>query len=214
MGDDKPEEQKSGKWTRRKFLMAGGLATVGVCTPVRFCGYETLDWGPLAHLSQSQAAILAVTIDTLLPEVADRTPETLAGHVSFVDSYMAGLPPSDRAQFGYLLYLIEHVPVVFSLNVRRFSRLPRESRTRYMQTWQRSGLGHRRLGYRSLKSIAFIAHYRTQASFQLIGYTGPVAPNFPGPEPSRVRYAALVAPEGAPIGFSSFGNERPGSTNP
>ena len=211
MGVDKPGKQKSRKWTRRKFLMAGGLATVGVCTPIRFCGYDTLEWGPLAHLSNSQAAILAMTIDTLLPDVADRTPEMLADHVSFVDGYMTGLPSSDRAQFGYLLYLIEHVPIMFSLNIRRFSRLPRESRIRYMQTWQRSGLGHRRLGYRSLKSIAFIAHYRTKASFELIGYTGPVAPGFPGPEPSQIRYAALVAPESATIGF---GSPPTGSTEP
>lgn len=183
-------------WTRRRFIKMtiAGVATAG------FAGYRggfythTHALRGLRHLSPTTSAILYAIIDTILPPDADRKPATLRRHVVDIDRYITGIPGADRRQLILLLYLVEHTTLPFGPHISRFSRLSHKARTRTLQHWQTSSIGLVRLGLQSLKTLVFLAYYRTPEAFRSIGYTGPIAPGFQGPPASRARYDRLLAP--------------------
>jgi hypothetical protein len=191
--------------TRRQWLTAiGGLGAT--CTGLgawRALSYPDLAaFRGLAAFSPRQGFILAAIVDTMLPEAAPRTPEVLVGHVQAIDRYCAGTEPGDRAQLGQLLYAVEHATPLDG-HVRRFTSLGRAGRTDVLEDWQTSGMTLRRLGFRSLKALVFLAYYRAPAAWVAIDYPGPIRPGGGGSADDRARYAALAAPPGARPGFGT-----------
>ena len=185
-------------WTRRRFLALGIGGGFALYAPIRFGFYEEAEhFSALKSLSLTQGAVLAALVDAILPARADRTPERLREHVRAVDAYLQGMNPVDVRDLGLGLLGIEHATLPFGPYLRRFTRLPRGDRQAYLRGWQRSRFGLRRLGFRGIVGLVFIAYYRSPESFRAIGYSGPVVPGYEGPEESRARYDRLLAPPGA-----------------
>ena len=136
------------------------------------------------------------------PPAANRSPQKLLEHVRFVDGYLTGLDAGDVWQLRWLLSLFDHATPL-ELKLRRFTRLTDADRADVLLGWQRSAIGLRRLGYRSLKSLAFLAYYRDDEAFATIGYPGPLMRGFAGPVESQERYDALLAPADARPGAPS-----------
>jgi hypothetical protein len=166
---------------------------------VRLLGYsEARVPASLTHLSPTEAAILGATLDTLLPPEADRSNETIQGHVAWIDGFLVHTPEADRKQLSLLLYGIEHATLPLGPYVRRFTRLPYEARVRYLRGWQQSRIAHLRLGLKAIRALAFLAYYRTPAAMARIDYPGPMTQT-PGTQQSRERYDGLYAPPEAPV---------------
>lgn len=184
------------RWTRRRVLGwtgAGLLGGVGLALRTG-CYEDTPAFRTLVHFSATTGAILLRVIEAVLPDNADRSPATLQQHVQNIDAYLQGLPSEDVRLLNVLLYGVEHAPFLAGLYVRRFSRLSLIHRQRVLYDWQTSQIGLRRLGLQSLKTLVFMSYYRNDAAFRSIRYSGPIVRGYTGPEASRKRYDALLAP--------------------
>lgn len=206
MNEELQPARRGVRLTRRRLILlaAGGAALVAV--PARVGFYDEGGLDGLRHLSIRQGAILLALLDALLPPFADRSREALEDHVRFIDGYLGHVPDSARRDLPMLLYGVEHLTLPYGGALRRASRLDRAARARCLLAWQTSRFGLLRLGLRSLASMAFLALYRSEDAFRAIGYSGPaMPPGWEGPEESRARYAALLAPAGARPAFGEPG---------
>jgi hypothetical protein len=192
------------KLTRRAFLV-GGAATTATCAGLgtwRACSYPGAEaFRGLGHFSARAGFILGAVFETMLPPAADRSRETIVGHVRALDAYCDGLAPGDRAQLVQLVYALEHATLPFGGHWSRFSSLPAAARADVLASWQTAGMELRRLGYRSLKAMVFLVYYREPAAWATIDYPGPIRPRGGGDDEQRARYDALLAPAGARPGF-------------
>lgn len=185
------------KLTRRKLLVGAATLAAGTCVGVRGFHYpDAAHFGGLTHLSPRAGVILAAIVDTLLPPAA-RPPDALVALVRTIDGFLAGVPAHDRDQLLQGLYAVEHGTLPFGTHVARFTSLDHAGRTDVLTAWQTSRIAKCRLCYRSLKALAFLAHYRDAAAFAPIRYPGPALPGGGGTAEVRARYAALAAPPGA-----------------
>lgn len=174
-----------------------GLATgaVSLLGGLRCCGYATATLPPLSYLSPTAAAILASAMEAVLPDGAVERAEVLHSHLGVVDNYLAA-NPTMRSELVQLLYALEHTTPILGGYVRRFSRLPLPARRTVLHAWKQSGWRLCCVGSRGLVCLCYLAHYRLPEAWEAIGYTGPILPVFDGLEPSRSRYAALLAAPG------------------
>ncbi|MBI2569791.1 MAG: twin-arginine translocation signal domain-containing protein [Candidatus Schekmanbacteria bacterium] len=193
---------KSRHWPRRRFLKV--VAAAGAAGAL---GWLRCDRYPdsamrLEHFSGPLPLVLAAVVETMLPPAADRSPATIEKHLIDIDQYLTGFDPLDLLQLAALLYAVEHGTLWHGHALGRFTAIPPSARAAALQSWQESSVSLCRLGHRSLKSLAYLAHYRSPAAFRAIGYEGPRAPGFSGTEASRELYDPLLAPPGMEPGFS------------
>ena len=129
-------------------------------------------------LTPRQRAVLALVVDTLVP---DGTDHGLAERVAAV---VDQLPPADHAQLGLLLGLFDSrlVNFLFTGRAERFSRLDRSARERYLRSWALSRLNLRRSGFQALKRITAVTRYTAtddrghNPTWAALGYPGPLSP--------------------------------------
>ncbi len=180
---------------RRRFLRGslflGGSAIVGWS---RLRQPQSHLFRDLQNLKPWSAVILVSVLRTLLPPSAPQTPEALLKYIRAIDRYLTGMEPWDILQVNALLLGVDQAPLLFQWQWSRFSRSTKQQCSRALKDWQTSSLGLRRLAYRTLKTMAFLAYYQTDEAFQTIGYSGPLFRNFQGLPHSRARYDSLLAP--------------------
>jgi len=204
---NKPKSQKKNQtpqtfWSRRRFIQASAVGGLAI-TALKVTGYQYKDlFSTLHHLSATEGAILFSVVEAMLPDNANKTPKVIQRHVKAIDQYLFGIPKEDIRQIHLLLYGLEHATVSMGFSIFRFSSLSVQKRRQFLSWWQTSSIGLLRLGLESLKSMVFMAYYRTADAFRSIGYPGPIAPGFTGPEASRKRYSRLLAPPEKEPGWS------------
>src|SRR4051794_24234564 len=92
----------------------------------------------------------------------------------FVDGLLADLPPTSQRQARVMLRVVEHGTHLFDLKTKRFTRLSPAEQDTYLQGWMESSLGARRVIFRALKTLAALGYYAQDATWDSIGYDGPV----------------------------------------
>lgn len=183
--------------SRRRFLRWGaGLTTLSVVGWVRTPRAFHLTDGSLKNLRSRSATVLASVFPVMLPPSAPSSPKDLERYVRAVDDYLTGLDPFDILQVNALLLAIDQTPLLFRFQWRRFSRANPGQQAASLRGWQTSMIGLRRLAYRTLKTMCFLAYYQDDRAFKDIGYPGPLFRQFKGLPHSQKRYDGLLAPKG------------------
>jgi hypothetical protein len=187
------------KLSRRAFVV--GAASATTCAGLgawRGCWYPGAGaFAGLRVLSPRQGVIMAAVADAVLPDEAARDAETVRGHVAAIDEFLVGLPAGNLDDLDRLCVVLEHATLPFGGHLRRFSSLSRAARREVLADWRAAGRADRRLGFRSLKAIVFLAWYRTPEAWAGAGYEGPILPAGGAAAP----YDALRAPAGARPGW-------------
>jgi hypothetical protein len=190
------------KLTRRQLLIGGAATATAGLGGWRACWYPgARAFRGLAVLSPRQGVILAAAFDALWPDEAARDDATMREHVAAADVFLVGLDAGDLAQLDQLLYALEHATLPFGGYFRRFSSLPRAARREVLADWRGAGMAQRRLGFRTLKAVAFLVYYRTPPAWAQVRYGGPILPGGNASPELGARYDGLRAPPGARPGF-------------
>ena len=126
-------------------------------------------------LSDKELLVLAAAVQRLVatdgPDAP--SPDGLA-LASWLDSYLAGLDAPLRRDLRALLHLLEHGSSLFRLRATRFTHLSPDEQDATLEDWSQSVLSVRRQGFQALRSLAFVAYYRDDRTFALLGYPGPM----------------------------------------
>ena len=123
----------------------------------------------LVCLAPREASIFACLVDTvaapepLLPAVA-RTDCAFA-----FDRWMAAGPALNARGMRGLLLALEVMPVAMGYG-KRFRRLPRAERTRFVHAIEHSSNRHVKQLVKALKGAAFLAYYGDDAVMRQVGY--------------------------------------------
>jgi D-cysteine desulfhydrase len=167
--------------SRRRFLrntLLGGalLGTAGIVGR-HLSGYHLDD--ATAHklraLSPKEYLILdAVVRRMLAADAADAPPPD--GAALFVDSYLTRIDEGNRSDVRALLQLVEHGSGPFRFGLTRFTHMTPDEQDATLRDWESSRLALRRQGFQALKSMAMLGYWRLDATWPLIGYTGPMLP--------------------------------------
>jgi hypothetical protein len=125
------------------------------------------------------------TLRALAEVVAPQPPGLPVDHdaiVEMVDVFVAEMPRFLQVAFPIGLWLLEIGTRIWGGTLRRFSKLDRARRDRYVRGWVRSRLGFRRDLIKGVKGLILFAFYSDRRVHPIIGYEGP-------------RHAELVAAE-------------------
>jgi hypothetical protein len=123
----------------------------------------------LVCLAPREASIFACLVDTvaapepLLPAVA-RTDCAFA-----FDRWMAAGPALNARGMRGLLLALEVMPMAMGYG-KRFRRLPRAERTRFVRAIEHSSNRHVKQLVKALKGAAFLAYYGDDAVMRQVGY--------------------------------------------
>lgn len=180
--------------TRRQLLrtsIAGAavLSGAGLLVP-----YLSRRNGPVSAptdlriLSATEWAVVeAVASRVLAADGPDALPPERAEAGRFADRYLAGLDEALRRDVRALLLLIEYGAGPMSLRPRRFTQLSAVERDAVLHDWETSALALRRQGFQALKTLCLFAYWRLDATWPLLGYTGPLVarPSDAGTEAGR-----------------------------
>jgi hypothetical protein len=168
---------------RRRFLRTTlwGSALLGLSLTVgkHLSGYslDAETTGKLRVLSPKEFLVLRAAVRRLVATDAADAPDADAlGVAHFVDSYLEKLPAAMRSDFRALLHLLEHGTVIFRLAGSRFTRMSAEEQDRTLADWESSRLAVRRQGFQALKTMALLGYWRSDQTWPLIGYSGPMLP--------------------------------------
>jgi hypothetical protein len=123
-------------------------------------------------LSDANRATLRALGETLFPSTGPTDPSGADIVPDGVDALVAIMDPPVAKKLGLVLSTFELAAIVcFG---RRFSRLPDEKRTRYVDGWMRSRLAPRRVVYRALRDLCAGAYYNDERVWPVLGYDGPL----------------------------------------
>jgi hypothetical protein len=115
--------------------------------------------------SARQAGVFRALLEALIPGASPAL-------VFEVDRIMASKPPDLRRKTKLFLLVLNLLPVLRWL--RPFVWLTLEQRERFLRFLERGPVRLFRLGFFGVRSVAMIAHYGSEASWQRIGFHGPV----------------------------------------
>ena len=172
---------------RRRFLrtslagaaLLGGAAVVGR----HLSGYhlDPVVARKLRVLSPKEYLVLRAAARRLCAADGPDAPDPDALDVAlFADAYLAKVPAPMQSDVKALLQLLEHGSVLFRASISRFTHLSPEAQDATLADWQESRLAVRRQGFQALKTLALLGYYRHDATWPLLGYTGPMLPARPG----------------------------------
>jgi hypothetical protein len=91
----------------------------------------------------------------------------------FVDRYLADAPRDDRRDLLRFIGYLEHVAPLAVGHGARFTALAPEVQDRVLQGLEASDYSMLRAGFQALKSLALMACYRRDESWEELGYPGP-----------------------------------------
>ncbi len=135
-------------------------------------------------LSDQQRATLAAVYATLIersPDGSDQQTAVLSRVERLIDSID---DVRDRRQLGVLLSVIgsRAANLVATGKPRTFASLDAGARERVLESWARSSVQLRRVGFQALKRLICLSHYcwptedRTHPAWRAVGYPGPLPP--------------------------------------
>lgn len=165
--------------SRRRLLKVGlfGSALLGVAAIVgrNLSGYVLPRGIALRALSTKELIVLAAVCERICaPDGPDAPrPDGLA-MAAWLDGYIATMDPPVRRDLSALFALVEHGSSLFRLGATRFSHLSIAEQDATLQDWSTSALSVRRQGFQGLRALAFLAYWRQDATWPLLGYPGPM----------------------------------------
>jgi hypothetical protein len=123
-------------------------------------------------LSDANRSTLRALGETLFPSTGPTDPSGADIVPDGVETLIAGMDPDVVKKLGLVLSAFELAAIVrFG---RRFSRLPEEKRTHYVDGWMRSRLAPRRVVYRAIRELCASAYYNDERVWPMLGYDGPL----------------------------------------
>ncbi len=123
-------------------------------------------------LSDANRSTLRALGETLFPSTGPADPSGADIVPDGVASLVAGMDPTVARKLGLVLSAFELAAIVrFG---RRFSSLPDEKRSRYVDGWMRSRLAPRRIVYRTIRGLCAAAYYNDDRVWPMLGYDGPL----------------------------------------
>ena len=181
--------------SRRRLLQGslGGAAflQLGALLPTACASYPPRNDGAFTALDAKTAAIVEAVADALVDDGTGKLPiPSKLGIARRVDRMVAGLHPDVRTQTLLMFNVIEHFPLVFGFYTARFTKLPRADQKAYLEGWESSGLGFRRMIAQALKMFVYVNYYAAPETWEMLGYDGPWVGRFdiPPTEPPLAKY--------------------------
>lgn len=141
----------------------------------------------LERLTENEGRILAAVYATITA-VTDQA--RIQDAVHRMDAFLGHLGRWDRLELRAALQLVEQSPLVFHGLAPRFTSLSLENRARCLEGF-RNGARWRKPVFSGLKELCYLVHYTDPASWDEIGYSGPLVPR--APRARLDRYEALLA---------------------
>ncbi len=191
------EAPAGAKMTRRRALVAGGVAAAAIGLGLRVSGYPTRAGWKGAVLAAWEADVVEAAATVILPP--DAPPVALERIPSRIDRYLTGMPEPMLREVHGMLALIEHATTPLGRRLHRFTLLDRAGREAFLLGLDARG-GLLAQAYRGIRDLCLLAHYQDPESWSLLGYEGPrVALDYDPAGASRMSwpgYDGLVAPEG------------------
>ena len=162
--------------SRRTFLRGslGASALLGGAALFRSASGYHLDPSVAARLSVLSPKEFLILHAVVTRIVAGDLETTL-----FVDRYLGNLDLALQKDLRALCHLVEHGSGPWCLSPTRFTRMSDDQKDAVLRDWQSSRLVFRRRCFQALRSLSFLAYYRTQNTWSELGYTGPVLPRPP-----------------------------------
>lgn len=167
--------------SRRSFLqstaLVSGWLAVSRLPLATATAAEAVATDGLQVLTPAEAEVLAAvgeriafTGDPAMPAFH----ETAA--LKTIDQALRMVDDNIREQIGWLLWLFDYGPPVFSFRFARFTSLSPEEQDEYIRGWALSRLGVRRIGFQALKNLVMLGYYSQDATWKGIHYRGPWVP--------------------------------------
>lgn len=117
---------------------------------------------PLQFFSPTEAEILTVLTERMVgtdfPNIEHASPVTI------IDAFVVELPSNLQVQLRRALHLFQWCPVVFTGQLRPFTRLSPRDAEIYIQSWAESRFAIRRRLFRGLRDLTFLGYYSQAAT--------------------------------------------------
>jgi hypothetical protein len=169
--------------SRRRFLrntlLGGALLGTAAVVGRHLSGYHLDEETAkrLRALSPKEYLVLQAIVRRLVaPDAADAPSPDALGAALFVDGYLTKLDEGTRSDVRALLHLFEHGSGPFRFGLTRFTHMSPDEQDATLTDWETSRLTVRRRGFQALKTLAMLGYWRADATWPLIGYTGPMLP--------------------------------------
>lgn len=121
-------------------------------------------------LSPKEYNVLRAVGDRIVPQATDVPALDLARKA---DAILAGVRPEMQRDFKLLLIAFEYGALLLSGRLKFFSQMCPQEQDAYLESWQRSRLAFKRMGFQVLKRTALATYYGCRESWIRIGYPGP-----------------------------------------
>ena len=112
---------------------------------------------PLQFFSPKEAKILIVLTERMVG--TDFPNIEHAPVVTIIDAFVAELPLNLQVQLRRALHLFQWCPIVFTGQLRPFTRLSPPDAEIYIQSWAESRFARRRRLFRGLRDLTFLGYY-------------------------------------------------------
>ena len=161
---------------RRKFLITGGLSTVGVLAGsaiyrVRGVWWDQESSAQYSMLSPREAQIADAIADAMFPGDHLGMPNgTEVGVVQTLDDYLAAINPHTANLLRLLLHAIDELAIVSGLSMTRFHRRSREKRKEILRAWDTSRVTARREAFFGLKIILCMGYCESPRVIRAAGW--------------------------------------------
>jgi hypothetical protein len=166
--------------SRRRLLRTGllGGALLGLSAVVgrSLTGYR-LPAGvsrPRTLSDKELIVLAAITSRIVAPDGPDAPPADGWALASWLDDYLGKMDPALLGDLRALLHFVEHGGPLFRLRATRFSHMTSDEQDATLAAFADSPITVRRQGLQALRALAFLAYYRQDATWGLIGYPGPI----------------------------------------
>lgn len=118
---------------------------------------------PLQFFSPTEAEILTVLTERMVgtdfPNIEQPPPVTI------IDAFVVELPSNLQVQLRRALHLFQWCPVVFTGQLRPFTRLSPRDAEIYIQSWAESRFAIRRRLFRGLRDLTFLGYYSQPSTY-------------------------------------------------
>lgn len=167
---------------RRHLLRAVAAAALAICGSavafVRTRGYSVPATETLAVLSPWQFVVVQhaarrITAPDRPGDASIPTADDL-DVASFVDAWMARMPPRICRDLRRFFAYLEHVAPLSAGYLSRFTRMEPQAQDHVLAAVERSSSDLLRAGFDGLRSLIFLAYYRAPSTWRIIGYDGPL----------------------------------------
>jgi hypothetical protein len=172
-----PEFQPERRFFIRKSIFGAAAVTVG--------GYLSLgsirsaiaafDPDDLHFFDMDESEVLLSLARSMLP-AANVSTEDIRDVVVRLDRYFDNAYPEDQKEFRRLLVVFNNPVFVFLFSgyPKSFVSMSELQRNVYITGWMTSSWGFRRTAFQALKRLFMTMHYTRDASWNSIGYGGPL----------------------------------------